>query len=362
MVAARAALVYLSVVALVAGAATLTTHRPSGTTTPHAHESYTAHPSHEAPKNHSNASSTEKTTELALRDDEDEAGNKTAPNEDELAAPLFELQAVKRDSESTSDKGGGVRYEEEGDLYTDVVNGSEDELEELPVPMAQSARVKGFTRSDGTYVVNDEDGYGCVLAYFKAEVTIYYADVKGDYQSKLVSPEDDSEVSGTCDRIGKVSEVVVGWKTFVLGLRFGLDEITDSWYVSRFSLSYDLSDPEFASAAPGGGEVTVASKDNRKYWQTNNARSFRCLLLHDVPLTDSFNNSATLHFDEVRVQAFSSSDRFRTPKHCIHRVHRDEMVPVTVGASLAASALLTIAFYGIFRYFKVKKVNYDTME
>ncbi|ROT71197.1 hypothetical protein C7M84_010487 [Penaeus vannamei] len=228
--------------------------------------------------------------------------------------------------------------------------------------MAQSARVKGFTRPDGTYVVNDEDGYGCVLAYFKAEVTIYYADVKGDYQSKLVSPEDDSEVSGTCDRIGKVSEVVVGWKTFVLGLRFGLDEITDSWYVSRFSLTYDLSDPEFASAAPGGGEVTVMSKDNRKYWQTNNARSFRCLLLHDVPLTDSFNNSATLHFDEVRVQAFSSSDRFRTPKHCIHRVHRDEMVPVTVGASLAASALLTIAFYGIFRYFKVKKVNYDTME
>nr|XP_027211155.1 dentin sialophosphoprotein-like [Penaeus vannamei] len=169
MVAARAALVYLSVVALV-GAATLTTHRPSGTTTPHAHESNNAHQSHEAPKNHSHSSSTEKSTEQALRDDEDETGNKTAPNTVEAAAPSFELQAVKRageaksdrgseetgdrdseetgdrdseetgdrDSEGKSDRNNGARYEEEGDLYTDVVNGSDD-LEELPIPMAQSA-------------------------------------------------------------------------------------------------------------------------------------------------------------------------------------------------------------------------------
>lgn len=49
-------------------------------------------------------------------------------------------------------------------------------------------------------------------------------------------------------------------------------------------------------------------------------------------------------------------------KHCKHRVHRDEMVPVTVGGVLAGSTLLTILGYGIFRYFKIKKVQYDIME
>ncbi|KAK8749402.1 hypothetical protein OTU49_015338, partial [Cherax quadricarinatus] len=112
----------------------------------------------------------------------------------------------------------------------------------------------------------------------------------------------------------------------------------------------------------GGGEVTVASKDDQKYWRTNNEKSFRCLLLHDVILTDKLNNTATLHFDEVRVQAFCKEDTFREPKHCIHRVHRDELVPVTVGAALAGSTLLTVIGYAIFRYFKVKKVQYDTME
>lgn len=41
---------------------------------------------------------------------------------------------------------------------------------------------------------------------------------------------------------------------------------------------------------------------------------------------------------------------------------RDETAPVAVGSTLAAAVLLTITGYAGYRYFKVKKVKYDTME
>jgi hypothetical protein len=41
---------------------------------------------------------------------------------------------------------------------------------------------------------------------------------------------------------------------------------------------------------------------------------------------------------------------------------RDETAPVAVGSALAAAVLLTITGYAGWRYFKVKKVKYDTME
>ncbi|KAG7160554.1 uncharacterized protein LOC121876081 [Homarus americanus] len=289
--------------------------------------------------------------------------------------PTLHHPLVVKEDEAVEDEGvnpesDNAESDNEGDYDTEgnVVykRGGSDrmEYEELPVPMAQkdSSSTVGYTRYDGTYIVKDEFGVGCVMAYFKSKATVYYLDTKGEYKTNQVSPSDDARVGGICDRVGQVSQVDVLWSSYILSLTFGLDDITDSWFVSRFSLTYNLSNPDFEDAAPGGGEVTLVSRKDRTYWQTTNSKSFRCLLLHDVTLKDSYNNSATLHFDEVRVQAFCDSEIFRTPKHCIHRVHRDEMVPVTVGAVLAGSTLLTVIGYGIFRYFKVKKVQYDTMQ
>ncbi|KAK7061162.1 hypothetical protein SK128_018898, partial [Halocaridina rubra] len=243
-----------------------------------------------------------------------------------------------------------VLLEEKKPGKRDGVNATDYEMpiRNMPVAEAYKTSGNGYTRSDGTYMVNDDDEEACVMAYFKCQSTVYYPDAKGDYQSKVISPAEDAEVYGMCDRTGEVSEASVKWAKFVLTLRFGLDDLTDSWFVSRFSLTYDLRDAMFPDSASGLSTVTVASKEGRKFWQTNNAYSFRCLLLHDIALADIYNNTATLHFDEVRVQAFCDTNLFRRPKHCIHRVHRDEMVPVTVGGLLAGSTLLTVAFYGIF--------------
>jgi hypothetical protein len=41
---------------------------------------------------------------------------------------------------------------------------------------------------------------------------------------------------------------------------------------------------------------------------------------------------------------------------------RDETVPIAVGSTLAVVVLLTVSGYAGYRYFKVKKIEYDTME
>ena len=41
---------------------------------------------------------------------------------------------------------------------------------------------------------------------------------------------------------------------------------------------------------------------------------------------------------------------------------RDETVPIAVGSTLALVVLITIGAYAGYRYFKVKKIEYDTME
>ncbi|KAG0726950.1 hypothetical protein GWK47_004120 [Chionoecetes opilio] len=235
--------------------------------------------------------------------------------------------------------------------------------EELPVPMARAGTdTNSYMRDDGTYMTNDDKDVSCVMFYFKANINIYYPDMQGEYLNTKVSVPDNADVDGSCDRVGKVSEISVSWAAFILSLAFGQDDVNDTWFVSKFNLTYNLNDAKFTNAAQGIGQVSVVSKTGRKYWQTSNSRSFRCLVVHDIKLSDAVNHTAILHFDEVRVQAFNQEDIFRTPKHCKHRVHRDEMVPVTVGASLAGSALLTVMVYGIFRYFKIKKVQYDIME
>lgn len=41
---------------------------------------------------------------------------------------------------------------------------------------------------------------------------------------------------------------------------------------------------------------------------------------------------------------------------------RDETAPIAVGSTLAVAVLATVTGYGVFRYFKIKKVQYNAME
>jgi len=71
-------------------------------------------------------------------------------------------------------------------------------------------------------------------------------------------------------------------------------------------------------------------------------------------------------FRDMKLQPFKfKNNEFAAEFSCTSlsaRAARDETAPVAVGSTLAAAVLLTITGYAAYRYFKVKKVKYDTME
>jgi len=72
------------------------------------------------------------------------------------------------------------------------------------------------------------------------------------------------------------------------------------------------------------------------------------------------------NFRDMKLQPFKfKNNEFAAEFSCTSlsaRANRDETAPVAVGSTLAAAVLLTITGYAAYRYFKVKKVKYDTME
>lgn len=66
----------------------------------------------------------------------------------------------------------------------------------------------------------------------------------------------------------------------------------------------------------------------------------------------------------LQLQPFMyKSERFEPSMECKEmRTYRDETAPLAVGTTLAIFVLMTISGYAIFRHFKVKNVQYNTME
>lgn len=67
----------------------------------------------------------------------------------------------------------------------------------------------------------------------------------------------------------------------------------------------------------------------------------------------------------MKLQPFKfKNNEFATEYSCesMQARARDETAPIAVGSTLAVAVLLTISGYAGYRYFKVKKVKYDTME
>ncbi|KAI4472508.1 hypothetical protein M0802_016752 [Mischocyttarus mexicanus] len=94
-------------------------------------------------------------------------------------------------------------------------------------------------------------------------------------------------------------------------------------------------------------------------------KSYACDNETEIHLTDG-KNTANVILRNMKLQPFKfKNNEFAAEFSCASlsaRANRDETAPVAVGSTLAAAVLLTITGYAVYRYFKVKKVKYDTME
>lgn len=103
--------------------------------------------------------------------------------------------------------------------------------------------------------------------------------------------------------------------------------------------------------------------------QTPVGRSYACPEVSiDLKPDDKDNSPAGLRGSLIlrllRLQPFMyKNDDFETSYDCkAQKAFRDETAPIAVGSTLAVGVLMTVTGYGVFRYFKVKNVQYNTME
>ncbi|KAG8253445.1 Lysosome-associated membrane glycoprotein 5 [Homalodisca vitripennis] len=96
-------------------------------------------------------------------------------------------------------------------------------------------------------------------------------------------------------------------------------------------------------------------------------QAYTCLREVKIRLTTSKSDLiAEVLLRELEVQPFIfKSSNFGPEYRCPapgQSTYRSETAPLIVGSILAAACLATVTGYSIFRYFKIKKVQYDTME
>lgn len=59
---------------------------------------------------------------------------------------------------------------------------------------------------------------------------------------------------------------------------------------------------------------------------------------------------------------YKAANQWGPPFQCSATgTYRDETAPIAVGSTLALAVVCTVTGYGLWRYFKVKKVDYGTM-
>nr|CAD7570093.1 unnamed protein product [Timema californicum] len=140
----------------------------------------------------------------------------------------------------------------------------------------------------------------------------------------------------------------------------------ERWYVDKIELSYNSSESIFEHVKVPGRMVHLSTSRTHSamLFPTPVGKSYSCQE-SSVELKNG-DSSATVLLRVFQVQPFIfKGDDFGPEYECSsHGVgsFRDETAPIAVGSTLAIVVLLTVTGYGIYRYFKVEKVQYDTME
>lgn len=87
-------------------------------------------------------------------------------------------------------------------------------------------------------------------------------------------------------------------------------------------------------------------------------------LLPNIDDTPPEDLRGTVYLRKLQLQSFMYKGKSFGPIFDCNSAKRfrDETAPIAVGSTLAIAVLGTVTGYGIFRYLKIKKVQYNNME
>ncbi|XP_055907302.1 lysosome-associated membrane glycoprotein 5 [Eupeodes corollae] len=221
------------------------------------------------------------------------------------------------------------------------------------------------------YRLNATNGITCILISTDGLISIKYRNkLNEDVEADLYLP-DNPVLSGEC--VESNSELfTMTFKGFTLSIIFKKTSGGERWYINHVELSYSSSNPLFEHIDRPNLDVRLNSPARTPmFFPTPVGKSYVCdkeqSIIMYAPLEsgDKSGHIARLYLRELRMQSFMFKDsgKWGPSFHCSATgSYRDETMPLAVGTALAISVLLTIAAYGGWRYFKIKKVQYGTME
>ena len=174
-------------------------------------------------------------------------------------------------------------------------------------------------------------------------------------------------------RISTHFESVVNFSFYAPSSQFHLHFVCNKFEQRFFQCIYclvtyiviDITRCEFCSIS--GDTFTLVHE--HMLFPTPVGKSFSCneFVVKLVPKDKDFPAQGlrgTLYLRALQLQPFMyKSSNFEAAFECSSQLgFRDETAPIAVGSTLAIAVLITVTGYGVFRYFKVKNVQYNTME
>ncbi|CAG0902151.1 unnamed protein product [Darwinula stevensoni] len=242
--------------------------------------------------------------------------------------------------------------------------------QETTNPSVETTTTKPRTRptqdKDGVYRVYDENNQVCILGEMNLSLNISYKSNEGKMIHTEVTMPDDPVVGGNCE--DNVADLSLTWNRglFALTISFDQNAAGTRWQMHSITLVYDRSDKAFKNSHVDGGQVTLmADQSTMPYFGgTRMPYAYYCPANLQVQLRGKNSpdeGSATLTFSFLHLKPFvGPSGDFGPPAERCETVN--EAVAIAVGSILAISTGLLIVGYAIYRYIKVKKVHYNTME
>ncbi|XP_046400153.1 uncharacterized protein LOC124166604 isoform X2 [Ischnura elegans] len=230
------------------------------------------------------------------------------------------------------------------------------------------------TSSTAQYRLTGSDGKVCIILQVDALLSFHFKTMSGEERDKDIFVPEQAKISGECISEDQ-AKMSLSWKSYVLAWYFMKTPGGERWYVEKIDLSFHTDEKAFEHYPFPGRLVrlTTSKEKGPLLFPTPVGKSYLCSHTEtsvDLVPKEGLSNAkqaptATLLLRDFKLQPFIfKNDEFGPEYVCTPNGSRfrDETAPIAVGSTFAIVVLLTVAGYGIYRHFKVKKVQYDTME
>ncbi|KAJ3662306.1 hypothetical protein Zmor_006661 [Zophobas morio] len=205
----------------------------------------------------------------------------------------------------------------------------------------------------------------CILLQADAVVEVNFLLNNLDEQADSYIPKD-ALVDGNCKN-EDASFLSISWKGYRLLLNFAKTPGGERWYIDNVELAVSPDLYQLRGIQTHGKLIKLYHKEI--LIPTPIGKSYACEEVDIDLIPDEEDNPppglrGSLLLRKLQLQPFIyKGENFEAAFECKpQRTHLDETAPIAVGSTLAIAVLMTVTGYGIFRYFKIKNVQYNTME